>query len=153
MPTLAQIREAIRVKVAAVAGIGIVHDYERYAAAQSEFKALFLSAGQVRGWLVRHLGLREQAPYIGRTVIDHGWQIRGYMALDDSAATEKTFDNLVEAIVLAFRNDDSLGGLIATMNPEDQSFSGVREEDSGPVMFAGVLCHSARLALTTRHYE
>jgi hypothetical protein len=35
----------------------------------------------------------------------------------------------------------------------DEGDAGVQVPESGPVMFAGVLCHAARLTLATRHYK
>lgn len=151
MPTIAQVREAIRAKLAGVAGIGVVNDYERYAVSISEFKAFFVAAGQVKGWLIRRAATQETSPALGRYVVTHRWQLRGYMALDDSAGTEKTFDTLVEAVRDAFRADETLGSVVAATVIDGEA--GIQVEDSGPVMLAGVLCHGVRLKLSTRHYQ
>lgn len=155
MPTLDQIRAAIAGKLSAVPNVGRVHDYERYAAQGGEMKALYVAtiagAPQLRGWFVRRVRTREDSDDLGRYVVTHGWQIRGYLALDDAAASEKTFDALVEAIRDAFREDENLGGLVSSTVVEDAA--GAQVEDSAPVLFAGVLCHSARLRLATRHYQ
>lgn len=151
MPTLADIRAAHFALVNGISGIGQVHDYERYASRVADLKALYAYQGQIRGWHLRRIGTKESSPGRGRHVVDHAWQWRGYMSLDDSAATEETFDDLIEAIRDAYRADDSLSGLVATMIIGDQA--GVQVQDSGPVLFGGVLCHSARLAVTTRHYQ
>ena len=154
MPTLAAIRAAIKTKLSSVTDVGVVHDYERYATREAEFRSLYEwpspGGGQIRGWNFRRLSTRETSPAIGRYVVDHGWVIRGYLSLDDSAATEKTFDDLVEAIRDAFRADETLGGVVAATVVDGDA--GAQVPDSGPVIFAGVLCHSARLQLTTRHY-
>jgi hypothetical protein len=81
------------------------------------------------------------------------WRISGFMSLEDSSASEIVFDNLVEAVCDAFRSDETLGGLIAGTVMDSPNVAGIQVEDSGPVMFAGVLCHSARLVLYTWHIQ
>jgi hypothetical protein len=79
------------------------------------------------------------------------WRISGFLSLDDANQSEIVFDNLVEAVCDAFRADETLGGLIAGTVMDNPNVAGIQVEDSGPVMFAGVLCHSARLVLYTWH--
>lgn len=152
MPTITQIRDAIKAKIQTVANTGIVNRYERYAPREADFKTMFVSAGQVRGWTIRHVSQRNLRPYGGRRIIDHRWSIRAYMALDDSTESEVAFDTLMEAVIDAFDADESLGGLIDTSIDEATSEGGLQLEDSGPVMFAGVLCHGARFRFFTRNY-
>lgn len=158
MVTLAQIREAIRARVAAVANIGAVNDYERYTDQMSALRTLYVASiggsDQLRGWHIRRLRKNESYIDLERWVVVNHWQIRGFMALDDATGTEKTFDNLVEAVCDAF---DTTPTLVAEPNYAevilDEESAGVQVPESGPVMFAGVLCHSARLTLATRHYK
>jgi len=153
MATLAQIRAAIKTTLEGVAGIGQVHDYERFAKSRDTFRSFYLdgATGQIRGWFIRWVGQRVTSPAAGRYVVVNRWQIRGYMSLDDSAGTEKTFNDLVEAAVLAFRADETLGGVVDSIVVGDTA--GPQVEDAGPVDLAGVLCHGGRLALATRHCE
>lgn len=150
MPTISQIRDAIAGKIAAVPGSGVVHSFERYSKREADFRPFYEDAGTIRGWHVRRATTSETVPARGRHVVDHRWQIRGYRALDDATASERAFDELVEALRDAFRADETLGGVVATINIGEQA--GLQVEDSGPVMFAGVLSHSVRCALTTRHF-
>jgi hypothetical protein len=92
----------------------------------------------------------ERSGAVGRHAVIARWALRGYMALDDSAASEKTFDDLVEALIAAFRADDSLGGVVDSCIIGD--IAGLQLDEAGPVMLAGVLCHGARLTLRTRWY-
>lgn len=151
-PTLAQIRAAIKAKLEAVATIGTVHDYERFSKRDAEFQALYKTSNTIKGWNIRRVSTREARLAVGRYQVFHRWRIRGYMALDDSAASEKTFDTLIEAVKDAFRADETLSGLVKDLLESEQQF-GIQVEDSGPVMFAGVLCHGARLGLTTMHFQ
>lgn len=154
MPTIDQIRAAIKAKIETVANVGVVHDYERFASEAAKFRALYLTGTapnqRILGWHVRRVATREQYIAVSRWVVDHDWQIRGFMGIDDADATEKTFDALIESIRTAFRDDETLGALVAACLKDETEVISVL--DSGPVMLAGTLCHAARLALTTRHY-
>lgn len=150
MPTVQEIRDAIKTTMNGVAGIGIVHTYQRYAKEQAAFKALFVTGTELKGWTIRKTRTREKSPARGRNNIVHTWQIDGYLGFDDANASEEAFDLLVEAVADAFRADETLGGVVAETVVDGEA--GIQVDDSGPVMFAGVLCHSARLRLGTRHY-
>jgi hypothetical protein len=153
MTPLQELRAAIVAKLEAIDGIGVVQDHERYTKSMSGLKPLYVPVGeqQLRGWFVRRLGIAETSAGANRRVQVVTWRIQGLMALDDSdsIASELTFDNLIETIGDTFRADPTLGGLVLTPKPEDDD-AGVQVVDSGPVFFADVLCHGARLALTTR---
>jgi hypothetical protein len=154
-PNIQQIRAAIAAKIRGITGAGVVHTYERYAKTMGGLKALYLApdSGVLRGWHVRRVTTVEHQLALGRYAVDHHWQLRGLMALDDARASEESFDLLVEQIRDAFRADDTLDGLIATMI-DDQKLAGLQVEESGPVMFAGeVLCHAVRCGLQTRHFR
>jgi hypothetical protein len=154
MPTrLDQIRAAIAAKIAAVPDAGKVHEYERFAKGAKDFAALYQHNGQIRGWNIRRLTKAEKSPVIGKYNVINKWRISGFMSLEDATASEIVFDNLVEAVCDAFRTDETLGGVVASTVLESPDVAGIQVEDSGPVMFAGVLCHSARLVLYTWHIQ
>lgn len=154
MPTLTQIRDAIAAKMATVADIGKVHKYERFAKGEKDFRLLYEHQGQIRGWNIRRLTRAENSQVMGESNVINRWQIRGFMSMSDADASELVFDGLVEGLCAAFRADETLGGLImSTVIPTMGNLAGLQEEDSGPVMFAGVLCHSARLILHTWHTQ
>ncbi len=156
MPTLDEIRAAIKAKIMAATALPAanVHDYERFTAEQARFRELYLYGvapnQRIHGYHIRRIGTAERHLAVGRYVVDHSWQLRGFLGIEDADATEKAFDAEIETIRTAIRDDDTLGNLIATCINDSQA--GVQVIDSGPVMFAGVLCHAARLALMTRHY-
>lgn len=152
-----QLRDAIAAKIASVTNVGKVHPYERYAKSPSALATLYVSSAQggnrILGWYVRRVSTREILIDTGRNYMDHGWRVRGFMSLEDADETEEKFDTLIEAIRTAFRADPSLGGLCETyFNEAGANQAGVQLEEHAPVLFAGVLCHSARLSLTTRVY-
>jgi len=151
--SLDAIRTAIVATMNTVTNVGIVHDYERYAKLEAEFKALYVAQiagkGQVRGWYVRRLATREVSQVIGRYQVTHEWLVRGFMAIEDAAGSEKVFDTLIESVRDVFRTDETLGGVVSSTVTRDAA--GLQLEESVPVLFAGVLCHSARLKLITTH--
>lgn len=153
MLDLAAIRAAIVAKLMTVPGIGLVHDYERYAKAEKDFRDIYKSGERILGWHVRRVTTRETSKIVGRHEGLIGWRIRGYMSIDDVAQSELEFDALIEAVRAAFRSDQTLGGSVdSIVTPDGQHLAGLQLDDSGPVMFAGVLCHGCTLSLTTRYY-
>jgi len=134
MPTLAQIRDAIAATMVAVPDIG-KYDHQ----------------GQIRGWNIRRLSRSEKSTAVGISHVVNKWRISGFMSLSDADESELAFDGLLEDLCAAFRADETLGGLITGTVLENPNVAGLQIEDSGPVMFAGVLCHSARGILYTWH--
>jgi hypothetical protein len=156
MSTLAEIRAAIVAMHRAVPDVGEVHDRERYARSEEKFRELFVmtpagAAKQVRGWWWRRTATRESTVSTGTVMNVHIWQCRGYMALNDEDGSELVFDTLIEALRDVVRADPTLGGVCEQNSAEDGE-DGVQVTDAGPVMFCGVLCHSAVLQLKTWSY-
>lgn len=155
--SLATHRAALVALWRTVPGIGRVHEYQRHARTEGEFRAHYLhtlpdGTQQLRGWQLSNPAISERSPGVGRVLCGYTWVWRGYLAWDDAKATELTFDALVEAARSAFRADPTLGGVAtAEAGPED-GLDGVQKADAGPVLFCGVLCHSAVLRLTTWDY-
>lgn len=150
--SLETVRAAIVERLAAVPGIGRVHEYERFAASETAFRTLYSYTGadhkpRLLGWHVRRAANAERRDdYVHDEVIT--WRIRGFMALEDESASEIAFDALIEAVRAAFRADHNLAGACASTDYND--LAGLQLDESGPVMFAGVLCHGVTLTLYTR---
>lgn len=142
------IRNAIVARLASVPGIGQVHAFERFAANDKGFRALYARDAAVLGWHVRRVGRREFCEF---NLVDTDWEIRGFAGLYDAEESELAFDALLDAIFDAWRADPTLGGVV--FYPKDDAPMVPTLADSGPVMFAGVLCHAARLTITTRHRQ
>jgi hypothetical protein len=159
MSNLDTIRAALLALVRAVPDIGQVHDRERYIREEAKFRELYLfrhSTGeepQLRGWWLRRARTQENTIGISRNVEVHTWHLRGYLALADAASTELAFDGLIESLRDAFRADPTLGG-VCEQSPlaDGNNTDGLQLLESGPVLFCGVLCHSALLELRTWSY-
>lgn len=153
--SLDAVRAAIVARLAAVPGVGPVHEYQRFAANEAAFRRLYVhrdpatGGERMQGWDVhRQAVLERRDDFVHEEVTT--WRLRGFMAIDDADASEHLFDALVEAVRAAFRVDHNLGGAVAST--DHQEFTGLQLDDSGPVMFAGVLCHGATLTLYTRAF-
>ena len=87
----------------------------------------------------------------GRILNEHTWLVRGYLSFQTAIDSELIFDDLVERMRDAVRVDGSLGlpGLLGSGLSEER---GVQVASAGPVLFAGLLCHSAALELKTRNW-
>lgn len=155
MTAVATIRAAILAKLQGIADIGKVNDFERYADQTSALKAQYVAtiaaSDQLRGWNIRRVATKEVFVDTGRWSAHVDWRIRGFMALNDANSSEKTFDDLIEAIRDAFRADDTLGGTILTCIDPSSNQAGIQVIESKPVLFAGVLCHSVQLGLFTQY--
>ncbi len=150
MADLETIRAAIVDVLEGIEDNGLVQPFERYAKTEAGLQDLYVSDGRLFGWQVRRVATREISPDLGRWICRHEWQIRGLMALNDANESELVFDAQIEATRDAFRADETLGGVVASTVTESRA--GIEVVESLPVMFAGVLCHSCKLALTTEHY-
>jgi len=153
--SLEDIRLAIGRRMATVSDIGVVQPYERYAKTETAFAALYewgAPKKEVRGWFIRRLAYREAAYLRSQTKLEIDWQIRGYLSLQDAAMSEITMDRLVEQLRYAFKQDLTFGGLVVDRRDVDQPV-GLQLAESGPFMFAGILCHGISLNLTTMHAD
>lgn len=153
------IRAAIVAKAQAVPDFGRVHAYERYVREEKAFRDLYLveradGTDLLAGWWLRRTATEELGIAIRRTVDVHTWQLRGYRALNDAEASELAFDASIEALRDAVRADPTFGG-VCEPEPTGGAYGSSNEpqyvavQDAGPVMFCGVLCHSAVLQLKT----
>jgi hypothetical protein len=132
----------------AIPDIGMVHDYERWAVDWSKFISFFKTTiggiPQVRGWEIGRKSAAEEKIILGinnnANQITHNYRITGYMSIQDSAATEKTFTALLEAISAAFRADMTLNGACIY-----HQF--IQHEMIDARMFGDVLCHYAEMFL------
>ena len=154
---LSPVRTAIKAKIAGVANVGAVHDYERYTKEAAALLALYESAAQggnrVYGWFVSLKRISERFVATGRYHAIADWALVAYMGLSDADATEKLLAAQVDLVRNAFRADDELGGAVSTCIVEDRgNVAGVQLDDLSPVLFAGLLAHRARCSLATLIY-
>ena len=122
-----------------------VYEFERFAATEKTFRALYQAGETLAGWHIRRTGRREDAE---NNEVFTEWEMRGVRALDDSAESELLLDDQVDLVLAAFRSDPTLGRKLIYPKSKDDVVPQLA--DSGPVMFCGVLCHAVKLKYTTR---
>lgn len=149
--SLDTLRAAIVARTAAIAGIGVVHDRERFVNATADLQALYVSdfpeGRRLQGWFVSWRGMSPTQP----DEREDRWAIVGYRAVADAENSETGFAALADLVVQAFRAFDPLGlPGVTTMNT---SQPGPAIETMDHVMFCGVLCHRVAVKLITASYS
>lgn len=162
MSTVADTRAALQALLMSVPAVGVVHRCERYATSEQGFRSAYLythtdpaadafgDGSHIRGWYIRRVETSEGTSN-AQILNEHTWHVRGYLAFKDAIESELIFDELVERIRDAVRLDTSLG-LPGLMGAAPFQERGVQVSSAGPVVFAGVLCHSAVLTFKTRNW-
>ncbi len=144
--SLAAQRAAIVAILEGVPGIGVVHDYQRWAAQWADFLALFQdpTTQTVRGCTITREATAETWLTNAQVERRHTWVLTLMMALNDEAASEKTAQDLAEAVCDALRLDPALGGSAQGDSgpPQVRTFA--------PRLFGSVLCHVAEIAMITK---
>lgn len=80
---------------------------------------------------------------VGKNKVFQDWQIVGFMGLSDADASEILFNAKIDAIRRAFRTR-------ALKSADETGY--VQVPVIQPVMFCGILCHTAELTLQTVSY-
>lgn len=146
--SVAAIRAQVKAILQGVTDVGQVHDYDRWEINWDEFLALFKATisgvDQIRGWTIH--AQSEAAGYPGTNNVgqfEHVFLLRGYLGLKDDGATEKTFDDLVEAVVQAFMGNYTLNGTAMNAEPPQVAVKEVRQ-------LSDVLVHYAEIQLRVK---
>jgi hypothetical protein len=147
MSAVTTIRNAIDTVLKSVEGVGQVHVYERYAIRLEDIAKLFKTGDKILGWTIHRRARIETEGDSNHRLVAHVWDIRAYMSFVDAAESGVLFDELIDTVILAFRKNETLGGLLHQLGQDGRV--GPQLEESVPAMFCGLLCHSARLSLTT----
>lgn len=150
-----RIRVALVALLQSVPGLGTVHNYERFSKNPRDFQALYQQGRDIRGFYLRRQSWRELPYSSTRNKVRTRWTIRGFASLVDADATELAFDRLLDAAAARVRSrpvlfDEQDNALCHTVTDDGAS---LQLEESGPVMFAGALCHAATFSLSTEHLE
>ena len=143
------ILDDIYAKLTAIAGIGIVHTYERQVVETSKFILLFKDAtGRICGWEITRGAASEHQR--GAFFRHHQFVLKGYMGLQDATASSLAFQELCEEICNAFRAADpaTAGATWNYRNGDEQTASPAQIESINDRMFGGVLCHCAEISLS-----
>ncbi len=139
----ANIRTQLKTILEGVAGIGTVHDYQRWEIEADNFTTLFVSTGRINTWMITRDASPEDELAQKQHYRKHQIRIIGIYAMDDSDATEKVFSDLLETICNTLRTNLDLAGTAESHSPPE-----VKEDNH--TKFAGVLCHYGEIAMEVR---
>jgi hypothetical protein len=148
--SVAALRTAIVARAAAVAGMGPVHDRERFIRDQAALKALYVSTfdegERLQGWFVSWRAMRPTLPDERQDT----WVLVGYRAVDDASDSETEFATLADSVIQSFRDYDPLGiPGVATLG---DGLAGPSLKGMDHVMFCAVLCHRIEIELITASF-
>ena len=140
----ATLRGYIKTALDGVSNIGKVYDFQKFSDTYpdylSKFKTTISGTAQIRGWTITLNAMENEQTAMKRLSRRvYQYQIEGYMSIDDSAATEKTFAALVEAVLNGL--DDSTSIHAATAHA---GYANVT--DFGHIIFGDVLCHYVQIS-------
>lgn len=144
----ALIRAQIKIEMEKVSGIGVVHDYERYARSITDFRQIMTKTGSttVNGWVI-HRESTESAQVVmgpkGQIERVHAYRIAGVYALDDANGSEKTFQAILDAIFAQFKATGTLNSTaISHKQIQIDSVTVTKEGEFGDDIY-----HTAELTL------
>ena len=141
----------IRTVIAAVlAGLdaGPVHQFERYMKEKRSLVDAYTAGDRLQGWYIQRRSFLTANPQPDGTVlVTTRWRIRFFMALKDDDKSELIFDDLLDAALAATAESSELQKVVRRLSQP------LRLEEEGPVLFAGVLCHSADMSLESEHIQ
>ncbi len=155
--TEATVRAAVYAVVNAVPNKGVAYDYERHSTTWQAYLTLFKvtvgSTDQIRAWTVACASFTQERIEFrteGKAGLLRTYQfiIRGYLGLDDSAATEKTAIALAEDVIEAL--DDATTIRPPTAGYYDAQPAQLRTFELR--MFGDVLCHYAEIGVVIQEF-
>ena len=100
----------------------------------ASYLSAFKDGSKILGWQIYRTACSEINSTTTINIRTHTYAIEGFMSLDDSAATEKTFQTYIEKICETFRPLINLNGKAFQTNPVQVIVIEAR-------MFGEVLCH------------
>lgn len=142
------VRTSIVNRVRALGLTDRVYEFERFADRIEDLKAIYVHNGAIKGGFIQRVSGSEDergtcAPYLDR------WQLSLYQSWNDANESALVFDDWLDSIIDAFERGEALDSSETFDLSASGQAGGVVLLDSQPVKFAGVLCHSANLQLTT----
>jgi hypothetical protein len=135
----------LKTQLEAVTGIGKVHDYFRYSESlQKEAHDLFISGGIFHTWMITRVSFDPEAQTSFLVERAHAFDFWGFYQVNDSEASEKTFQALCDTICDKFDDD----GNVVLSDSVDQPARAQLLNFDIEVKFMGVLCHRAQIRIT-----
>ncbi len=139
----AQVRSALKSVLESVPDVGAVYDYLRWTIDPATYEALFASGGKVKFWTISRASVDDARRYTEQVDEVHTVVLRGYLGLDDAGASEKAFQDLIDDVRAALREDYTLAGAAWNSGPEIHTTVEHRQ-------FGEVLCHYCEITFPVR---
>jgi len=143
--SFATIRTELATLLRSVTGIGQVHEYRRNTKTWEDFYLRHAKNMIVNNWEISRVSREQEtiavqnlggtAPYYHDT---HNLLIIAHMSVKDEDQTEKTFQDLIDAVATKIRQNYLLGGTV--LLPREIQVPTIKH-----TMFGGVLVHYAEL--------
>lgn len=134
----------IKTQLEAVTGIGVVHDYFRYSDDLEKLgRELFERNGIFHTWMISRVSVEAEALTSFQVERTHAFDLWGYYQVNDSEATEKTFQALCDTVMNKFDADEN----VVLSASEDQPVPAQLVNFDIAVEFMGVLVHRAQIRL------
>lgn len=149
--TTQQIANAIKGKLDGIAAIGHVYYGRPYSSNETELRNLFVHNNKINAWTIERVSFVESPRNLTSNLTDTTWQINGFYAYDLASNSHIEFNEMVDAIRTAIRDDDDLGGVVSTCIVGDRA--GIQGNTIDHAWLANnitMLCHIVELILTTR---
>lgn len=127
-----------------VTGIGKTYDYPQHSAFIENHKDLFVTTdNKFHVWWPNRVGWEATGGLSVQVFRFHNIEITGYYALSNSNQSDKTFQEIIDAVANAFdaKATFNLSGTV------DQHLPAQMEKSE--VMFGGYLCHKAIIRIVT----
>lgn len=145
--SLATIRTQVKTILEGVSGIGLVHEYVRWATTWEKFLEFFkTSSNKINGATITRVQTPETCESSDHNSRRHSFLIRMYYGLKDDDESEITFQLLVENTCAAFRAKRTLNSTAEDSGPPQVEILELR-------MFGTVLCHYAEISLDAEEFE
>jgi len=143
--SLSTIRSEIKSILEGISGIGKVYDYLRWDTRDWKgFFNLFKSNSTYHGWMITRTSTTEDRRFeTDHNLRTYTFKIVGFYPLNDAKATEKTFQDLIEAICTTFRTNYNLNGKCLDSDPPEVSVVENR-------MFGSIVAHYAEIILRVK---
>lgn len=154
---------AIKEKFDSVEGIkdgsAKVHDYQRLKPKYDDFLECFKTTeNKIHGWIITRKAVFDRLATNNERWRYHHFIFRGYYGLDDSAGSEKHFQEVIENICAAFvadmdlSNDGDSGVVDAGYDDNDSQIGCCQAGIIETRIFGVVLCHFAELEYHCKEY-
>ncbi len=145
--TYAEIAQAIARRIAGVADVGQVHEYQRYFNDEKTFKVLFFDETNERvcGWTVTRESWEESGSPNSGYQRRSTFVIRGYMGTDDANRTEIEFQKLIENVCAEIESQYTFDDTIELNDPPNLRLCAYGE-------LFGVRCHHCEISIVAQEF-